>query len=305
VSQYLEQFRRPVFRVRDWQRIYEKSDAKRTSADRPLDWVAVPTKHDGTGYKRLMRSRKWNGMLIHSAFILIIQVAAKMPERGTLRNHDGAINALDLADKTDGDADVFSEALEVLSNPELGIRWLEVSEDTSEYPSVGAPTRRDTTRHDERDKTEHTPQPPKGGVGEALAVTAETRPPKSPSPKRDRGEDFTPGFMRFWSAYPPCERKTGKSNAARSWKRRKLEHITEQVIDALERCKVSRQWTKDGGEFIPGPVSWLNKASWESDPADLIPAASNGNGNGCDWRYDITPPSADQINALAGTEDNS
>jgi hypothetical protein len=313
VSRYLEQFQNPVFRVRDWHRVYEKSDAQRTKPDpdghdKPLPWVAIPTKHDGAGYKRLMRESarekpRWDSMRIHSAFILIVQVAAKMPERGLLRAHDGQpIGPAEMSDKTDGCASVFSESFEVLSNPEFGIKWIEVSEDTSEYPRIESLTRQDKTLQDTTGQDTTTPQPPPGE--RVRAVTAETHPPKSPSPKRDPGTDFTPGFLRFWATYPSCERKTGKSNAARSWKRRKLDALTEQVIDALERCKASRQWAKNGGEFIPGPGKWLSDAPWESDPADLIPAfAGNGNGHALPELDSYPAPSAAARADLADVED--
>jgi hypothetical protein len=52
------------------------------------------------------------------------------------------------------------------------------------------------------------------------------------------------------------------------------------TIPAIERHKRSAQWTKDGGQFIPNPATWLNQKRWEDEltPAAVAPSpASNAN----------------------------
>lgn len=34
---------------------------------------------------------------------------------------------------------------------------------------------------------------------------------------------------------------------------------------ALERQKRSRDWTKEGGQFVPYPATWLNQRRWEDE----------------------------------------
>ena len=34
------------------------------------------------------------------------------------------------------------------------------------------------------------------------------------------------------------------------------------LLPALKRAMASLQWTKDGGEFIPHPATWLQQARW-------------------------------------------
>ena len=73
-------------------------------------------------------------------------------------------------------------------------------------------------------------------------------------------------FERFWRAYPAC-RHVHKDRAARAW--RKLNPDLEtcrRMSDALETQKRSAQWTKDGGEYIPHPATWLNGRYWEAEP---------------------------------------
>jgi DNA replication protein DnaC len=33
----------------------------------------------------------------------------------------------------------------------------------------------------------------------------------------------------------------------------------------LEKQKVSTEWLKDGGQFIPHPATWLNGRRWEDE----------------------------------------
>src|SRR5688572_23953194 len=144
----------PTYVIRHWSSTYEQSDAKRTKEGTPLKWVAIPTKHDGRGFRRLMK--RDDGMEIFAAFILMAEVAAKMPVRGKLRDEDGPLTALDLADKTGAPVKSFDSAFNVLSDKELGIYWLEVSQDTTEYPEVAPSTyvRDETVRNGtKRDKT--------------------------------------------------------------------------------------------------------------------------------------------------------
>ena len=42
-------------------------------------------------------------------------------------------------------------------------------------------------------------------------------------------------------------------------------------MSAIEAQKKSPQWTKDGGQFIPHPATWLNGKRWE----DQVTAGSS------------------------------
>ena len=67
-------------------------------------------------------------------------------------------------------------------------------------------------------------------------------------------------FDAFWSAYP---KKTGKEAARKSFARAKADIGT--MLSALEVQKQSEQWTKDNGQFIPNPTTWLNQGRWEDE----------------------------------------
>lgn len=67
-------------------------------------------------------------------------------------------------------------------------------------------------------------------------------------------------FDRFWSAYP---RKVGKEKALAAFA--KVEVPLQVLLDALDKQVRSPQWTKDNGEFIPHPATWLNGKRWEDE----------------------------------------
>ncbi len=77
-----------------------------------------------------------------------------------------------------------------------------------------------------------------------------------------------PGFQKFWSSYP---NKKGKDAAWKVWKKRKPDAaLTDRIVEAIERQKSWPAWTKDGGQFIPHPSTWLNQGRWDDEEADVL-----------------------------------
>lgn len=68
------------------------------------------------------------------------------------------------------------------------------------------------------------------------------------------------GFAEFWDAYP---KKVGKIAAMKAWRRCKAD--LGDVINAINRQKSCERWTKQGGEFIPNPATWINEGRWEDE----------------------------------------
>ncbi len=67
-------------------------------------------------------------------------------------------------------------------------------------------------------------------------------------------------FEQFWEQYPI---KVDKKGAERVFGRIKgIDELMPTILSALERQKRSEQWTKDGGQFIPHPKTWLNQERW-------------------------------------------
>jgi hypothetical protein len=106
-----------LYSVRNWDAQYENNITRKIKS---LNWVATPNKHDGRGFRRLMRMR--DGVALYGAWHLILQVASKMPQRGVLKDTDGPLSAADIADKTGATTEVIARALEACASSEVG--WL-------------------------------------------------------------------------------------------------------------------------------------------------------------------------------------
>ena len=73
-----------------------------------------------------------------------------------------------------------------------------------------------------------------------------------------RGRDFE----LFWQAYP---KKVGKQAAKKAFLR--VPVPLDRLLSALSRQRAESQWQRDNGRYIPHPVTWLNQARWEDEPA--------------------------------------
>lgn len=77
-------------------------------------------------------------------------------------------------------------------------------------------------------------------------------------------------FAEFWKRYP---RKVGKIAARMAWMRIKPTAILfDQIMAAVDMAKKSKEWTKEGGSFIPHPSTWLNQGRWDDE---LTPCDNN------------------------------
>ena len=99
----------------------------------------------------------------------------------------------------------------------------------------------------------------------------------NPNPKSKTNPDDLPisglsagarerDFARFWQAYP---KKIGKQAARKAFLR--AEVPLDTLLSALERQRGDPQWQRENGRFIPHPVTWLNQARWEDEPAASLP----------------------------------
>ena len=86
-------------------------------------------------------------------------------------------------------------------------------------------------------------------------------------------EDDASGFTDFWEAWPSGDRKQAKGKCLDAWKKAGAEPHAALVVAHVERMKAG-PWQKDGGQFIPAPLTYLNQKRWEGaddgvfDPAD-------------------------------------
>jgi hypothetical protein len=75
----------------------------------------------------------------------------------------------------------------------------------------------------------------------------------------------SPGFERFWQAYPV---KKGKGHAWAAWRKLKLEPVADAICaSVLTHQAQDPQWQKG---YVPNPSTYLNGSCWE----DEFPTAS-------------------------------
>ena len=75
------------------------------------------------------------------------------------------------------------------------------------------------------------------------------------------------GFEEFWKTYPG-RRKVAKHLCREKWKTHKLEDIAPRIVAAVRRLAASPDWTKDDGQFVPMPATFLNQRRWEDAPTE-------------------------------------
>lgn len=92
----------------------------------------------------------------------------------------------------------------------------------------------------------------------------------SPSPAEARlAAAVEKAFASFWQMYP---RKVGKPMAFKAFnavyreaRASERNALYLKMMSALRAAKGTRGWTKDGGEFIPHPTTWLHQRRWEDE----------------------------------------
>lgn len=108
----------PIYKIKDWQRHFENN---RSRTVENLRWVCVPNKHDGEGFATVMEQE--NAAELFAAWVLILQVASKCQERGSLVREDGTpLTARAMAVKTRAPESWFKEAFKFFITK---VKWMD------------------------------------------------------------------------------------------------------------------------------------------------------------------------------------
>ena len=76
------------------------------------------------------------------------------------------------------------------------------------------------------------------------------------------------GFSRFWSAWPKHVRKVAQLQCRKKWESKACEPIADAIVAHVEAMKKAEAWAKNGGEFIPAPLVYLNQSRWEAETVE-------------------------------------
>jgi hypothetical protein len=81
--------------------------------------------------------------------------------------------------------------------------------------------------------------------------------------KNVKNNTYVQKFDLFWKSYP---KKRDKEKAEKRF--RKInpdEKLFSEIMAGLNRQKDTEGWTKNKGEFIPLPSTWLNNKRWRDE----------------------------------------
>lgn len=86
----------------------------------------------------------------------------------------------------------------------------------------------------------------------------------TPNTPKEDGRTGKELFEAFWQAYP---KKASKAQAEKAFAKLKPnDDLLHEMLSALEWQKVTVDWTKSKGQFIPYAATWLNNRRWEDEP---------------------------------------
>lgn len=86
------------------------------------------------------------------------------------------------------------------------------------------------------------------------------------APKPATGAHYPPGFLRAWGIYPHYQSRRRKAEAFDRWRRLRLESKADAVCAWIEALAAMPEWTRDGGDRVPGMHVWLPKVDFDEPP---------------------------------------
>jgi len=109
-------------------------------------------------------------------------------------------------------------------------------------------------------------------IKEETIVVAETlhetvvKPKKVATTNKNYNDEM---FTQFWEVYP---KKVGKDKCFNWFNSRKVsQDFVDDVVLAIHNQKKSEQWSKNGGQYIPNPYTWLNRGGWNDELKYQVP----------------------------------
>lgn len=222
-----------TYRIKDWDRHFEVAQSRLIKGR--MTWVAMPTKHDGLGYKRVMRA----GPLHYAAWVLLVEVAAKCPTRGLLVNSDRALTPEDLEVMTEFPAKHFAAAFPVL----VSVGWLEVVADTANAETL----------------LDNSEQSHSAVVACSVHKTGQYSTVHNRTTSAHSGE-CAADALELYEAYPLHKAKPAALRAITK-ALKKADKLTLLKAIAAYRAECARTQSK-----LAYPATWFNQERWGDEP---------------------------------------
>lgn len=93
-------------------------------------------------------------------------------------------------------------------------------------------------------------------------------------PREEKRRDITPivplGFAEFWTAYP-ATRRVGKGKCLQAWTSKNLEPRGPEIVAHVVAMRQTDQWRKDGGQYVPTTLTYLNQDRFADGAPDMQP----------------------------------
>jgi plasmid maintenance system killer protein len=89
---------------------------------------------------------------------------------------------------------------------------------------------------------------------------------------KEKKNTYSADFLSFWNAYPKHKKR---DDAYKAWKGLNGTRPSMDVLlKAIEEQKISDDWKKDNGQFIPYPATWLRSGSWADEGLKVVKSSS-------------------------------
>jgi hypothetical protein len=231
------------YQIRNWISLYERYNTR--DREGPLPWVSLPTSFEGCSFEVLIHEK--DGLRAFGIFVMLVQMAGRRSkdERGILEDDLGPITPAKFAKKWLLPIDEVEHAFALLKSSE--VMFIDQTPIAKTQCNTGGVDG--------------------GQVGAGWGADGGTVPEERIGEDRKREKrklDPPPGFIRFWQAWPSHHRKDDKQKCIRKWISNDLEALTEVIVEDVTRRRTSIDWTKDNGQFIPAPLTYINKGTWEA-----------------------------------------
>lgn len=99
------------------------------------------------------------------------------------------------------------------------------------------------------------------GIKEAPPLPTRPNEPTTPHKVPPRGPT---GFDAFWTEYP---KHVGTEKARAAWARAVKSASPDTILAGLRRTLA--YVTRDNGQYVPLPATWLNQGRWKDEPPDF------------------------------------